>query len=670
MAGFPEEFEDSLDGGPVADLQLDEHWRPLLGEEPARPPEHRELVAFDVDFQEGDRLREVELAENIVERRGANHLLDRACVGRQGVCLCDRAECAVRTSSDHGRTQDRRALGLRGSHLGDDHVPQPERAQVLGAAGIGLECEDAACMARKDMAIEPHVRSDIDRQAAWTDVARDERDLLLEGAQGDMSKDTEGVQRARGQQPQCKGFEGRHSKPRSPRAEGGPARRAALAPPSTWKRVWHDGFAHVGAGIAGRCRPGLPGSVAPCESRVSRVCARASPVRSRARSPLRVLIDARLRTARTTGAGRVLEGLVPALARAEPDLEYLLLTSTPDCWPDLPPCVELIETDVPVAGPSQHWRLHSTLRDLRPDVFHYPMFDLPLCARVPSVIVLHDLIPIDEPHYFGRGRLGRRIAARVLHRLSVSRCEIVMTPTEAIRREVIGRYRLDPARVVAGPWGFERAAGPVAEEREMRERLGIEGPYLLCVGVHRPHKNLERLIEAFASLGRGRDLRLVLAGSLDDRFPGPRRVAHRLGLGDRVLFPGHVDVADRNALYRHAELFVFPSIAEGFGFPLLEAFDQGAPAACSDIAVHREVAGDAAAYFDPLRAEEMAAVLDELLGDAPRTAAMRVRGESRLDRFSWDRTALTTLDAYRRAAGAAGFPRRPGSGGTPSAGSA
>jgi alpha-1,3-rhamnosyl/mannosyltransferase len=367
-----------------------------------------------------------------------------------------------------------------------------------------------------------------------------------------------------------------------------------------------------------------------------------------------VLIDARLRTPATTGAGRVLEGLLPALARLESGIDYRVLTSAPQLWSDLPACMRLVETDVPVASLSQHWRLRRVVRDLAPDVFHYQMFDLPLGVGTPSIIVLHDLNAVLFPHYFTRRRLLARTAARVLHAISVKRCALVMTPTEAIRREVRERYRLPDSKVVAGPWGYDRASGPVSGEGEMRARLGIEGPYLLHVGVHRPHKNLERLIEAFAKLPPAcASRRLVLAGPRDERFPGPAALVRSLGLQERVRFTGYVDTADRNALYRHAELFVFPSIAEGFGFPLLEAFDLGAPVACSDIAVHREVAGEAAHYFDPLDASSMARSLEAALGDPARARELRELGRERLEAFSWDRTAATTLAAYRRLAGGA-----------------
>src|SRR5207245_1810440 len=123
--------------------------------------------------------------------------------------------------------------------------------------------------------------------------------------------------------------------------------------------------------------------------------------------------------------------------------------------------------------------------------------------------------------------------------------------------------------------------------------------YLLYVGINKPHKNLPRLIQAYASLDR-QTPPLLIAGPVDARFPQAPALAERLELTDRVHFLGHVPEDELAALYANATLFVFPSLAEGFGFPVLEAMAHGTPVVCSDIPVLRELAGDAALYFNPL----------------------------------------------------------------------
>jgi glycosyltransferase involved in cell wall biosynthesis len=183
---------------------------------------------------------------------------------------------------------------------------------------------------------------------------------------------------------------------------------------------------------------------------------------------------------------------------------------------------------------------------------------------------------------------------------------------------------------------------------DLRARRGLgDGPVLLSVSAKRPHKNLVRLLDAIAQLPAERRPSLVLPG-----YPTPHeaelraRAAH---LGLQVAFPAWVPDADLEGLYALAAAFVFPSLAEGFGLPVLEAMARGVPVACSDRSSLPEVAGDAALLFDPTDPAAITRAIERLLGDAELAAELARRGRLRAARFTWERAARETLAVYDRA---------------------
>jgi glycosyltransferase involved in cell wall biosynthesis len=210
----------------------------------------------------------------------------------------------------------------------------------------------------------------------------------------------------------------------------------------------------------------------------------------------------------------------------------------------------------------------------------------------------------------------------------------VVTPSEAVRREVLERFQLAPSRVIAVPLAASEVFQPRPEPEidEVRRCLGVQGPYLLFVGTADPRKNVKRLVEAWREARRTRpELELVLVGRLHAGAEPGLTVAGRLA---------DEDVA---ALLSGAELFVYPSLYEGFGLPVLEAMQAGAPVVISQDAALLEVAGDAAEATSP---DGLARTIVELLGDPPRRRELRERGKKRAAQFSWRQTAIQTREIY------------------------
>lgn len=287
----------------------------------------------------------------------------------------------------------------------------------------------------------------------------------------------------------------------------------------------------------------------------------------------------------------------------------------------------------------------------RLSVFH-SQYIVPPFSFVPEVVTIHDVLFESHPHLF-RGAFSLR-SVRLIRR-SARRARVVLTVSEFSRREIVERYAVDEAAVLVTPNGVDRErfrpARDPEEERELRARYRLDGPYVLNVGRIEPRKNLERLFHAF---GRAREridprLRLAVAGARD--FGHERILAEAAFLGDGVRHLGAVPDEDLPGLYRAAEALAYPSLAEGFGMPLLEAMACGTPVLCSRGGALPEVAAEAALYVEAESEESLAEGLERIVTDTGLREELREAGLGRARRFSWEETARKTLGGYRLAAG-------------------
>jgi len=195
-----------------------------------------------------------------------------------------------------------------------------------------------------------------------------------------------------------------------------------------------------------------------------------------------------------------------------------------------------------------------------------------------------------------------------------------------------------------------RPTGPATPEIELRRRLGLgEAPLVLSVSARRPHKNLPRLIEAFANVTAEPTPLLVVPGYETPFEDELRRRAEELEVAERIRFLGWVSDEDLEGLYAAASCFAFPSLAEGFGLPVLEAMQRGVPVACSAAGPLPEIGGDAVRYFDPVDVEGMARALSDLLVNQCLRAELAKAGRERARSFTWERTARETVESYERA---------------------
>jgi glycosyltransferase involved in cell wall biosynthesis len=232
--------------------------------------------------------------------------------------------------------------------------------------------------------------------------------------------------------------------------------------------------------------------------------------------------------------------------------------------------------------------------------------------------------------------------------LAARRSARILTVSEASKTDIVRFLGVPADRVDVAPNGpgiGEDVRGPAP--REIRHRFGIgDEPILLTVAPSRPHKNIPRLVEALARIP---EAVLVVPGYRTEHDDDLDALAERLGVASRLRRPGWVDEPTLDGLYRAADCFVFPSLAEGFGLPVLEAMVRGAPVACSNATSLPEVAGDAALLFDPQDVEAISVSVRRILEDPELADRLRTAGHERARRFGWDESARRTLACYRKA---------------------
>ncbi len=279
------------------------------------------------------------------------------------------------------------------------------------------------------------------------------------------------------------------------------------------------------------------------------------------------------------------------------------------------------------------------------DLLHNLFSTAPARPGVPQVTTIHDLIYRRSPEAHSR---LRRLGMRVVVPLAARRSTRIIAISEATKRDVVSMLGVDPARVdvvYEGP-GFSPV--PPASEEEIRRRHSLgEAPIVLSVSAHRPHKNLERLIEAVAALEQ--PAVLVVPGYETPWEGEIARRVQRAGAEMRVRLLGWIGDAELEGLYESAACLAFPSLAEGFGLPVLEAMARGLPVACSNTTSLPEVAGEAALYFDPTDVEAMRDAIGRLLDDPALRQRLAAAGRKRAASFTWERAAEGTISSYERA---------------------
>lgn len=361
---------------------------------------------------------------------------------------------------------------------------------------------------------------------------------------------------------------------------------------------------------------------------------------------MRVVIDGR--AIAWAGVGRYVRNLVNELAQLDNKHEFVLAVAAAD---------QKLVKNIPhvvVEGSYYSWReqllLGWQLRALKADVWHFPHFNVPAWFDRPYVVTIHDTTRFFFP---GQRRQGwwqqvmyEQVFARAVRRARAV-VTVSQTTAEALRRLPV---TLPPLTVISEAVGGVLRQPVTAEQRaSVRQRYHLSTPYLLFVGVWMHHKNIERLLQAFAVVWkRHPELRLVITGQSRQGYVAVPELARQLGVDKVVQLPGRIEAAELPALYAEAEAFVFSSLYEGFGLPPLEAAVQGVPVVASNVSSMPEVLGSAAAYINPEHVESMAREILRVLEDQFYRAELVRAGRERVLHFSWSAAAQQTLQVYEQ----------------------
>jgi len=388
---------------------------------------------------------------------------------------------------------------------------------------------------------------------------------------------------------------------------------------------------------------------------------------------MRVVINGWFWGQTATGSGQYLHHLLAHLAEVAPQHEYILAvpkgipgarttrrvprtTQHVTCATPPAPRIEHVQTpfDRLNLNLAKVWFEQITFprlcRRLDADVAHVPYWGSPLRPTVPTVVTIHDLIPLLLPAYRGSVlvRLYTRLVAAAAHR-----AEAVVAVSQATRQDIIAHLSLSPARVwvtyEAAPTCFQRAEP--AQVEAARGKYGLPEHFFLYLGGFDVRKNVAGLLAAFARVvERMPSAALVIAGHLPEKdtsfTPDPRRLARELGIEARVHWTGWVEEADKPALYTAAVAFVFPSCYEGFGLPVLEALACGTPVIASNVSSLPEIVGAAGVLIPPDDVAGLAGAMERLWRDDALRGRLQEKALAQASCFSWQRTAQQTVGVY------------------------
>ena len=364
---------------------------------------------------------------------------------------------------------------------------------------------------------------------------------------------------------------------------------------------------------------------------------------------MRIAIDAR--KLHDFGIGTYIRNLIRHLARLDDQTEYVLLCGREDCslTDQLGENFRAVPENSPPYSVTEQLRIPLRLRRERIDLFHAPHYVLPPLTPCRSIVTIHDCVHLMFPQYLSN-RLAHTYALAAFW-VATRRSTRILTVSEASKRDILRFFKVPPEKVTVIPNAIdERFRTAPAEEEvvRVRERYQLSDRFVLYAGNVKPHKNLERLLDAFFILRREGvdDLKLLIIGAEISKYATLRRAVHRYNLHKHVRFLGFVPDATLAVLYRLADAFVFPSLYEGFGLPPLEAMASGTPVLTSNVSSLPEVVGDAAILVNPYDPRSIADGMRRLLTDATLRHDLKARGLARSHQFSWDRSVSRIREIY------------------------
>jgi glycosyltransferase involved in cell wall biosynthesis len=344
------------------------------------------------------------------------------------------------------------------------------------------------------------------------------------------------------------------------------------------------------------------------------------------------------------------EGLVRGLASIDSSEEYVVFVNRESAgWP-LPQSSRFTRVVCPINATSrlkryayEQFLFPRLLKKHKIDIVHSLGYVCPVFVRCPSVVTIHDLNFLALRDTLP---LSKKIFLRLFATQSARRSSRVITISEFSKKEICSRLKINEKKVIVTHEApKEKAQGDISEEWASLElKYGLHDPYLVAFAGGGKHKNIKRLIESFADVSKDCPQNLVLIGrNLSDADISDPKIQF---IRHRIILTGYVPENHILPILGHADLFVMPSMYEGFGLPVVDAQAAGTAVACSAIGSLPEIAGKGAVYFDPFDIGSIASAIRGCLSDGELRSKLRLLGSENVKRFSWKETTLKTMEVY------------------------
>ena len=366
---------------------------------------------------------------------------------------------------------------------------------------------------------------------------------------------------------------------------------------------------------------------------------------------MRIGIDARFLGPEGTGLGRYIERLLHHLQDIENEHEVVVFLR-----PENADLFEIRNERFSKTIADARWYtvkeqllMPRLIKRERIDLMHFGHFNVAALSRTPFITTIHDIIKSEHADRSASTKNalvyhGKHLAYELLIRRAVMASCRVLVPTEFVRQKVLGRFDVQEDRVLVTYEGVDPVEASAGSQEDVLKKYGVKKPFLLYVGNSYPYKNLDLVLDALPDLPE--EVVLVNPCARSVFYDRLKENVEKRGLEKRVVLPGFVPDEDLQALYAAAELYVFPSLSEGFGLPALEAMQAGLPVAAANASCLPEVLGDAATFFDPNDPADFKKTVAKLLDSSEAREAMRTKGFDRIKKFSWRTMAEQTRETY------------------------
>ena len=360
---------------------------------------------------------------------------------------------------------------------------------------------------------------------------------------------------------------------------------------------------------------------------------------------MKIVIDAR---ESGTSTGRYIDRLVEYLHKLEPEYEVVVLTKTPriNYIKDVAPGFKVLSSDYKEFTFAEQLGFLRQLRSLNADLVHFNAPQQPVLYSGRSVTTIHDLTTArfnNPSKNWLVYKFKQQVYGWVVKRVAKKSNRLIAISNYS-KTDLIKFTGINPDKVEV----IHESADNITEPAEPLEILR-DKKFIMYVGRPTPHKNLERLVEAFSILRQNNpELLLALAGKVDKNYERIKNIVEQKGLAKSVIFTGFISEGQLLWLYENTKAYVFPSLSEGFGLPGLEAMVHGAPVLSSRATCLPEIYGDAAHYFDPLDVEDMASKISDVLTDSKLRNDLVKKGHAQAAKYSWETSAEQTLEVYKK----------------------